>query len=112
MEKEVKIPLNPSVTIQSVSDILLYHFPECEVSNPQGSVQGDYILLKKSMFVHVAVFVKQEEQEGITVVGINGTMSTVGIMIFGFIFHYMLRGSLIVDVADAIEEYVNDLNNK
>ena len=112
MEKEVKIPLNPSVTLQSVSDILSLRFPECEVSKPQWSIQGNYIRLKKSMFVHAAVFVKQKEKEGITIIGINGMMSTMGSMLFGFIFHYLLRGSFLSDVADAIEEEVNILKTK
>lgn len=64
------------------------------------------------MFVHAVVFVKQKEKEGITVIGINGTMSTMGIMLFGFIFHYLLRGSFLSDVADAIEEEVNILKTK
>ncbi len=108
MEKEVKIPPNPSVTLQTVSDILSRRFPEYEVTKPQWSVQGNYIRLKKSMFVHAAIFIKQKETNGITIIGINGMMSTMGIICFGFIFHYLLRGSFLSEVADVIEEELNN----
>ena len=108
MEKEIKLNYNPDITLEVVSDILRRKFPEYEQSWQKVSVQGPFIRLKKSMFVHACVFVKQKPKKGKTVIGINGHMSTLAIVCFGFIFHYLLRGSFLSDVANAISEEIDN----
>lgn len=104
MEKELKLKYNPNITLEVISDILRRRYPEYEQSWQRISIQGPFLRLKKSMFVHACIFVKQKPQKGITMIGINGHMSTLAIICFGFIFHYVLRGSFLTDVLNSIDE--------
>lgn len=106
MEKEIKLKYNPNITVEVISDILRRKYPEYEQSWQKVSIQGPFIRLKKSMFVHACIFVKQKPKKGITLIGINGNMSPLAILCFGFIFHYILRGSFLTDVQNAISEEI------
>lgn len=110
MDIEIKIPHTPSVNITTVWEILTRRFPECDIKGPKHSLkrslQGQYIVLKKSIFVEAFVLVQHKEQKGETIIGINGMMSTTGLIFFGLVFHYILRGSFLSDVANAIEEEI------
>lgn len=107
MEKEVKLGYNPEITLDVVSDILGRRFPEYEQSRQSWSVQGAFIRLKKSMFVHACIFVKHNQKKNRTVIGINGHMSILAIVCFGFILHYLLRGNFLSEVESAIEEEID-----
>lgn len=110
MDIEIKIPHTPSVSLKTVWEILTRRFPEYDIKGPKYSLQGQYIVLKKSIFVEAAVFVKHKERKGQTIIGINGMMSTTGLIFFGLVFHYILRGSFLSDVAKAIEEEIKKNN--
>lgn len=107
MEKEVKLKYDPNITLEVISDILRRKYPEYEQSWQKVSLAGPFLRLKKSMFVHACIFVKQKPKKDITLIGINGNMSVLAIICFGFIFHYVLRGSFLTDVMNSICEELN-----
>ena len=59
-------------------------------------------------FVRAIVFIKQKENKGQTIIGINGGMDPFAAALFGFIFHYVLRGDFLNQVEEAIEEGLRD----
>ena len=106
MEKEIILDYMPELTLDRISDILKKRFPEYEQSKQCWCVQGPFLRLKKSLFVHACVFVKQQSQEKRTMIGINGNMSPWAVYCFGIVFHYLLRGSFLADVEKVlIEEF-------
>ena len=104
MEKSIKIPYNPSINLEIVANALYRRFPQYEQSAPQWSIQGNYIRVKKSFYVHATVFVKHKPKKGLTVIGVNGFYAPLAQLLGGPILHYLLRGTFISDVARAVEE--------
>lgn len=104
MDKKIEIRYNKDITLQVISEILKKRFPEYDQSIQTFGVNAPFIRLKKSMFVHVMVFVKQKESKQKTIIGINGGMSSLGALLFGFLMHYIFRGTILNDVETAIKE--------
>ena len=57
------------------------------------------------------VFIKQKENKGFTEIGINGGMDPLAIYLFGFLFHYVLRGDFLSQVEESIEEGLRERFN-
>ena len=104
MDKKIELGYNSNITIERVQKILSMHFPECNQSLQTWGVNAPFIRLKKSFFVHAIVFIKQKPKKQKTIIGINGNMAPMAFALFGFIWHYGLRGSFIDDVKEAREQ--------
>lgn len=104
MDKKIEIGYNPEITIERIQKVLCMHFPEYNQSLQRWGVNAPFIRLKKSFFVHAVVFIKQKPKKQKTIIGINGNMAPVAFVLFGFILHYVLRGSFIDDVKQALEQ--------
>lgn len=103
MDKKIELGYNPEITIKRIQKILSMHFPECKQSLQTWGVNAPFIRLKKSFFVHVFVFIKQKPKRQKTVVGLNGGMAPMAIVLFGFILHYILRGNFLDEVGEILE---------
>ena len=104
MDKKIELGYNPEITIERVQKILSIHFPECNQSLQTWGVNAPFMRLKKSIFVHAIVFIKHKPKKQKTIIGINGGMAPMSIVLFGTILHYVLRGSFIDDVKEALEQ--------
>lgn len=104
MDKKIILNFNPNIKIENLSEILKRRFPEYEQSVQTWGLNAPFIRLKKSMFVHAIVFIKHKEKKKQTIIGINGNMAPMAIYLFGFIFHYILRGDFLNNVEDAINQ--------
>lgn len=103
MDKKIELGYNPEITIDRVKKVLSMHFPEYSQSTQTWGVNAPFIRLKKSFFVYAIVFVKHNPKKQKTIVGINGNMNPLAVVLFGFILHYVLRGSFLDDVKDVLE---------
>lgn len=95
MESEISITSIHDTSLDEIAQIVKLHFPEYETLTTK-----DYVLLKKSAFVHVKIL------HNITVrgheIGLDGTMSPVAKILFGSLLHYAFRGSILEDVKECI----------
>ena len=65
----------------------------------------------QGFFVRAMVFIKQKENKGQTIIGINGGMDPFAAALFGFIFHYVLRGDFLSQIQEAIENGIKEKYN-
>lgn len=99
MANMIELGYNPEITIEHVQTILKRRFPEYAQSKSMGIV-----CLKKSFFVHARIQVKHRPKKHKTCIWIDGHMAPLAVVLFGFILHYILRGSFLDDVKDALEQ--------
>lgn len=102
MDRTIELGYNPDVTIKHIQKVLSLHFPECDQSLQTWGVNAPFIRLKKSFFVHAIVFIKQNPKKQKTIIGINGNMAPMAVYLFGFLLHYLLRGSFLDEVKAAL----------
>ncbi len=103
MEIELKLPYNPSVSLDSIYNILGNSFPECE-NLREHSKSGEFLRLKKTHFVQACIFVSHDSDNGYTLIGIDGSMSGFARYLFGSVFHYIFRGSFLIEIKHVLEE--------
>lgn len=97
---------NPTMNIDRISEILTRRFPEYRQQIQTWGINAPFIRLKKSMFVYAIVFFKQRPKKNQTVIGINGNMAPLATFLFGFIFHYLMRGNFLDEVEIAIQNEI------
>lgn len=103
MEIELKLPYTPQVSLDTISKILEKGYPECKLVRERNTT-GEFLRLKKTPFVHACVFISHDLESGYTLIGIDGSMSPFAYYLFGFVFHYIYRGSFLVDIKHVLEE--------
>lgn len=101
MESEIIIAGIRNTSLDEIAKIIQVHFPEYETIITQ-----NHIILKKSAFVHVKVTLAITERG--CEVGLDGAMSSIAEILFGFIFHYVFRGSILEDVSDCIKNELKE----
>lgn len=99
MDTKITLEYAPDLNNDAIELFLNTRYPEYTTSRI-----GKVLRMKKNLFVCVGVLIHQKEKKGITTVKVYGMMTRRGQILFGFLFHYLLRGSLIDDVALAIKE--------
>lgn len=103
MEIELKIPYSTTVSLDSITNILENGFPECKTVRERNKTD-EYIRLEKSLFVHACIYVSHDLEEGYTIIGIDGSMSNYAFYLFGFVFHYIFRGSFLIEIKQLLED--------
>lgn len=111
MDKKIKLNYLPSLNIDDVEKIAEERFPECKIKRQNWGINAPFVIVRKGFFVRAIVFVKQKENKGQTIIGINGGMDPLAIYLFGVIFHYVLRGDFLSQVEEAMEEGVKEKYN-
>ena len=109
MDKKIKINYLPSLSIDDVKRIAEKYFPECQIKLQTWGICSPFVIIRKGFFVRANVFIKQKENKGQTIIGINGGMDPLAVALFGFIFHYVLRGDFLSQIQETIE---NDIKEK
>lgn len=90
---------SPSLTYETIEEIFQKRYPEYKISNNYGRKN-----LCKSAYVRAGVLIKQRRRQGKTIVKVYGEMSKTAKVFFGFIIHYLLRGTFIDDVSAVLKE--------
>lgn len=103
MEIELKLPYNPSVSLDSISNILASGFPECEIVR-EHNITGDFLRLKKTYFVHACIYISHDKEKEYTLIGIDGSMSNSAYYFFGLVFHYIYRSSFLIEIKQMLED--------
>lgn len=111
MDKKIKIDYLPSLNIDFVEQVAEEKFPECKVKVQTWGINSPFVIIRKGFFVRAMVFIKQKENKGQTIIGINGGMDPFAAALFGFIFHYVLRGDFLSQVEEAMEEGLRERFN-
>ena len=111
MDPRIKINYLPSLTIDFIEKVAEENFPECKIKIQTWGINSPFVIIRKGFFVRAVVFIKQKEKKGQTLIGINGNMDPLAIYLFGFIFHYILRGDFLTQVKNAIEEGLKEQYN-
>ena len=104
MDKKIKFNYLPSVSIEDVKKIAEENFPECKIKIQTWGINSPFVIIRKGFFVRALVFIKQNEKKGQTIIGINGNMDPLAAALFGFIFHYVLRGDFLSQVEEAMKD--------
>lgn len=103
MEIELKLPYSPSISLDSISNILDNGFPECKIVKERNKT-GEFIRLKKTFFVHACIYISHNIEKEYTLVGIDGSMSNCAYYLFGSVFHYIYRGSFLIEIKHILED--------
>ena len=111
MDKKIKFNYLPSVSIDDVEKIAEENFPECKIKLQTWGINSPFVIIRKGFFVRAIVFIKQKENKGQTIIGINGGMDPFAAALFGFIFHYVLRGDFMSQVEEAMKEGIKEKYN-
>jgi hypothetical protein len=104
MDKKIEVPYNEKITIESIKEILTQSFPEYRIAQQNWGMNSPFLRLKKNFFVQATVFVKQKQNKNITKICINGSMSPVATICFGYLFYFVFVGDFMVKVETAIRE--------
>ena len=97
--------------IDFIEEIAQEKFPECKIKRQNWGINAPFVIIRKGFFVRAIVFIKQKENKGFTEIGINGGMDPLAIYLFGFLFHYVLRGDFLSQVEVSIEEGLRERFN-
>ena len=111
MDKKIKFNYLPSVSIDDVKRIAEEYFPECQIKLQTWGINSPFVIIRKGFFVRAMVFIKQKENKGQTIIGINGGLDPFAAALFGFIFHYVLRGDFLSQIQEAIENGIKEKYN-
>lgn len=111
MDKKIKIDYMESLNIDFIEEVAQEKFPECKIKCQTWGLNSPFVIIRKGFFVRAIVFIKQKEKKGQSVIGINGGMDPIAVVLFGFIFHYALRGDFLNEVKEAIEEGLKERYN-
>ena len=103
MEIDLKLPYSPSVSLDSITNILDNEFPECKTVRERNKT-GEFIRLKKTFFVHACIYISHDIEKEYTIVGIDGNMSNYAYYLFGSVFHYIYRGSFLIEIKQVLED--------
>lgn len=104
MDQKIEVAYDEKITLEKVKEILVQAFPEYKMSQQNWGMNAPFVRLKKSIFVHAIVFVKQKPKKNITRIGINGGMAPIAVALFGYVLHGILRGDFLVRVEEAIRK--------
>lgn len=104
MDKKIKFNYLSSVSIDDVKNIAEESFPECRIKLQTWGVNSPFVIIRKGFFVRAIVFIKQKKNKDQTIIGINGGMDPIAGALFGFIFHYVLRGDFLGQVKESMEQ--------
>lgn len=108
MDKKIIIDYLESLNIDFVEEIALEKFPECSIKRQNWGINAPFVIIRKGFFVRAVVFINQKEKNGQSIIGINGGMDPLAFALFGFIFHYVLRGDFLCEVEDAMREGIKE----
>lgn len=111
MDIELKLKYNPLIRIDNLLGILERHFPEYSPIIQKDKNNEDIVLLTKSLFVRVIISISHDEDNQLSSIGISGSMSSIAMYLFGFMLHYLFRGSILFDVAKTLKEELKDEYN-
>lgn len=104
MDKKMTLDYNPTISIGNIAEILTKRFPEYKQKKQTWGVNAPFIILEKSFFVRAIIFIKQRPKKHQTIIGINGGMSPIAFVLFGFFFHCLFRGNFLNEVYSSIQE--------
>ena len=102
--QKIELGYKPQINVEMIQEILRTHIPEYnQTLQKTWKANQSIVTLKKSFFVHALVLVAQDYKKQKTIISIDGGMEAVAVVLFGFILHYVLRGSFIDDVKEILE---------
>ena len=111
MTGKIEIEYLESLNIDFIEEVANEQFPECKITRQNWGVNSPFIIIRKGFFVRAIIFIKQKKKKGKTVIGINGSMDPIAIALFGFLLHYLFRGSFLDEVEQAIRNGLTERYN-
>lgn len=108
---DIKFNYSPSINDDFFEEVAKVKFPKCQIKRQMWGMKIPFLIIRKGFFVRANISIKHKENKGQTIVGINGSMDTLALYFFGFIFHYILRGKFLNQVKEALLEALKEKYN-
>ena len=99
---KIKLDYDPTIDYAKLEKILNDRYPEYTTLKPSTPFRK-HLTLKKNIFVHAHVLIKQKSKKNQTIITVVGGMKRWTIYIFGVLIHYAIRGNFIKEVAETLQ---------